>query len=560
MRIPTVIALAASSLFLQNVAAAQCVVQKIQTSPGGYDHFFGVSVVTASDVIYVGQDSADRSGAVKIFQPSGVVWTETASITASDAATEKAFGRALAASGGTLVVGSPSHPFYDPFGPGPVSGAAYVFERVDPGTPGNPLDDTWSQVARLEAPAPALEDWFGSCVSCSGDTILVGAPGVDWPQTVAGKAYLFVRNDAGTPANRLDDTWSLQATFVNPTSGVSSRYGRAVKLIDGGTTALVGDPTDTSGAIGGVFRFGRGDNGTPANPLDDTWNALGQIEAPMASGNVMGDTIEVSGVRMLVAGVSADGLGLGKVYSFTWNDAGTPGLASDDSFTLDGVISNPTGGVKFGFGSKMALSGDRALITPRGWSFGPPSFGFSTFEFERVAGTWTFVKEHMAPDQTVNDGFGTALALNDGRALIAAPGGPYVDDDPAVKGAVYDIDLDTPSPWSDSSLYEWPHLAGFGFPSPGLPAVLRVHQSFQSNAACFIVMGASQINAPMFQSVLVPYPHFVIGTALDANAERDLTGAWPAGFPTGVSIYIQALVNIAPGIYSLTNTITVTGP
>ena len=103
--------------------------------------------------------------------------TEDAKLTASDAAAGDAFGRSVAVSGDTVVVGSNSDG-----GAGFNSGSAYVFTRS--GT-------TWSQQAKLTASDGAFFDQFGFSVAVSGDTIVVGAPFNNDAGSASGSAYIF---------------------------------------------------------------------------------------------------------------------------------------------------------------------------------------------------------------------------------------------------------------------------------------------------------------------------------------------------------------------------------
>ncbi len=71
------------------------------------------------------------------------------------------------------------------------AGAAYLFERNTGGT------DQWGLVKRLEASTPGFQNFFGSSVAISNDTIIIGAKFEATPQPFAGAAYLFERNIGG---------------------------------------------------------------------------------------------------------------------------------------------------------------------------------------------------------------------------------------------------------------------------------------------------------------------------------------------------------------------------
>jgi hypothetical protein len=108
---------------------------------------------------------------------SGGVWTQQAKLTASDAAGGDFFGRSVAVSGDTAVVGANGDD-----DAGSSSGSAYVFVRS--GT-------VWTQQAKLTASDAATSDQFGVSLAVSGDTAVIGA--YRFPADI-GSAYVFVRS------------------------------------------------------------------------------------------------------------------------------------------------------------------------------------------------------------------------------------------------------------------------------------------------------------------------------------------------------------------------------
>ncbi len=65
---------------------------------------------------------------------------------------------------------------------GTESGSAYMFTRSG---------DIWSQQAKLLPTDGAASDYFGDCVSINGDTAVIGAPGGFGSGVQPGAAYLF---------------------------------------------------------------------------------------------------------------------------------------------------------------------------------------------------------------------------------------------------------------------------------------------------------------------------------------------------------------------------------
>jgi hypothetical protein len=227
--------------------------------------FFGSAVSISGDTIVVGAYGEDsdasgvngdqnnarsvQSGAAYVFVRNGTVWTQQAYLKASNNQYFAGFGYSVSISGDTIVVGA-----YTEYtnatgvnGPqnntdAPFSGAAYVFVRDG---------ITWTQQAYLKASNAELYDYFGTSVSISGDTIVVGAneedssaTGVNGDQNSndainAGAAYVFVR--AGT-------TWTQQAYLKASNTGAGDQFGVSVSI--SGDTIVVGANEEDSNAIG----------------------------------------------------------------------------------------------------------------------------------------------------------------------------------------------------------------------------------------------------------------------------------------------------------------------
>ena len=104
-------------------------------------------------------------------------WSEEAKLTASDGAANDWFGGSVSVSGDTAVVVAP---WDDDNGTG--SGSAYVFVRSG---------SSWIEQDKLIASDGAAGDHFGSSVSVSGDTAVVGASYDDYSGAYTGSAYVF---------------------------------------------------------------------------------------------------------------------------------------------------------------------------------------------------------------------------------------------------------------------------------------------------------------------------------------------------------------------------------
>jgi hypothetical protein len=199
--------------------------------------------------------SADRAGAVYMFEHAGTTWSQQAYIKASNARAQSRFGGSLAmsADGNTFAVGADLESSAATGIDGNQAdtsaanaGAAYVFIRA--GT-------TWAQQAYVKASNTRLGSQFGVSVALSadGNTLAVGATGessaatgiggkqTDNTMPNAGAVYVFTRAGA---------TWSQQAYVKASNTAKSTFFGQAVVLSADGNTLVVGSSSETSGATG----------------------------------------------------------------------------------------------------------------------------------------------------------------------------------------------------------------------------------------------------------------------------------------------------------------------
>ena len=243
----------------------------VKPSNTGMSDLFGAAVSVSGDTLAVGAYQEDSnatgangdgsnnsivdSGAAYIFVRSGTNWTQQAYLKASNRGTVDQFGRALALSSDTLVVGSPLE---DSSALGvngnqgdntaSASGAAYVFVRS--GT-------NWTQQAYLKASNTGAGDSFGTSVAVSGDTLAVGANGEDSQATGvngdefsngslnSGAAYVFVRSGVD---------WTQQAYLKASVTQTNQAFGTAVSV--SGNTLVIGATGEVSNA-GAAYVFTR---------------------------------------------------------------------------------------------------------------------------------------------------------------------------------------------------------------------------------------------------------------------------------------------------------------
>lgn len=144
------------------------------------------------------------------------------------------FGRSVSISGESVIVGA-----YSDNNGAARQGSAYIFTRS--GT-------VWTQQAKLVAPDPAANDFFGWSVAISDDRAVVGANAEDTtPNVNNGVAFVFVRT--GT-------TWTQQSRLMAADTDSGDEFGFSV-AIDGGRIAVGADEKNlgTTSSNGAVYIF-----------------------------------------------------------------------------------------------------------------------------------------------------------------------------------------------------------------------------------------------------------------------------------------------------------------
>ena len=214
---------------------------KLLSSDGIDAYFFGYSVGISGDTIVVGAFGGLGSAYVFTRDVAGSLtssWTQRAKLLASDGVADDGFGRSVAISGDTVVIGATGE-----YAKASKIGSAYIFTRNVPGS----LTASWAQQTKLLASDGAAFDHFGLSVAIDSDTIVVGAFGDDDEVSAHGSAYIFTRTIAGG----LTASWTERAK-LRASDGQTSRYfGRSLAICS--DTVAVG--AYDYGSIGSTYVF-----------------------------------------------------------------------------------------------------------------------------------------------------------------------------------------------------------------------------------------------------------------------------------------------------------------
>jgi hypothetical protein len=200
--------------------------QKLTASDGELLDEFGLSVAVSGNTAIIGSNALvdnGRPGAAYVFVQDNGVWTQQQKLLPSDSATGDAFGRSVAISGDTALIGAPDQEI----GSHKSQGAAYVFVRSV---------GVWTQQQKITENGAAL-DYFGISVSVDGNTALIGAYGKSNLEVYQGAAYIFVRSGS---------VWTRQQELTASDGAHDDYFGSSVSL--SGNTAFVGAFNKTIGS------------------------------------------------------------------------------------------------------------------------------------------------------------------------------------------------------------------------------------------------------------------------------------------------------------------------
>ncbi len=361
-------------------------------SDGALNDYFGRSVAISGDTAIVGAYLDDvgantDQGSAYIFVRSGTTWTQQAQLTASDGLAFDYFAFHVAIYGDTAIVGA----ILDTVGGNAQQGSAYVFTRS--GT-------IWTEQQKLTATDGAAGDFFGISVAISGNTAIIGASNDDvGANNDQGSAYVFTRS--GT-------VWTQQAQLTASDGATLDTFGVSVSI--SGNTAIVGANQDNVGANtdqGSAYIFTRS---------GITWTQQAQLTATGGAANdTFGISVAISGDTALV-GAYQDDVGAntnqGSAYVFT---------RSGGVWTQQAQLNGTGGAATDNFGSSVSLDGDTAVVGAYQDDVGANANQGSAYVFYRVGTVWTQQALLTATGGTANDQFGISVAISGDKIIVGAP-------------------------------------------------------------------------------------------------------------------------------------------
>ncbi len=342
-------------------------VKRLTASDGVMNTFFGRDVALSSDTLVVGANEA-----AYIFQRNqgGLDnWGLVKKIVASDAAPDDRFGENIAISGNTIVVSAyfEDHDANGVAGDELDVGAAYVFQRNQGGT------NNWGQLKKLIASDDTASDWFGCGVAMSGTTFIVGAcgeshdaDGTPGDEFRVGAAYIFEQNQGGT------NNFGQVKKIISSDGAARDQFGISVAI--SATTVVVGatgDDRNVDGvpgdenAVGAAYVFQKDQGGV------NNWGQVKKlVSSDAATFDLFGNSVAISGNTVVVGAYNeahdtnstpGDEVRVGAAYLFHKDQNGTNAWGQVRKLTaFDGTTNDSFSE------SAVAISG--AVVVVGAWS------------------------------------------------------------------------------------------------------------------------------------------------------------------------------------------------
>jgi len=388
---------------------------KLMTSDGTGGDWLGYSVCVSGCTVVAGaygdDDNGLDSGSAVVFERPSEGWSrgllQPAKLVSSDGAKSDRFGNSVSISGDTLVIGAP----YDDDN-GSSSGSAYVFVKPTGGWTGT-LDES----AKLLATDGAASDYFGTSVSLSGDTVVVGARSGDGKVTDSGSAYVFVK-----PAGGWTGTLNESAKLLARDGAASDSFGYSVSI--SGDTVIVGAYGDDDGGSrsGSAYVFVK-----PAGGWTGTLDESAKLLAlDGAASDSFGISVSISGNTLVIGAPYDDdrGSNSGSAYVFVMPPGGWSSTLNQSAKLLatDGAVSDY-------FGRSVSISGDTLVVGADYADVGVDTDQGAAYVFVKPIGGWTGTHNEtaklLASDGEESDRFGCSVSIDGSTVLVGASG----DDD-----------------------------------------------------------------------------------------------------------------------------------
>lgn len=365
---------------------------KIQAADNQADDRFGQTVAINGDTAIVGAQNEDtgaaNAGAAYIFERVNGAWVQKQKLQALDKGTGDLFGRSVAISGETIIIGASSKSFTG----APAAGAVYIFEREN---------GVWVEKQRLDPRDKATNDSFGISVAISGTTAMIGAHRKVTAGDNSGAVYVF---------KRIDGIWFQTQRLLTSDLAVDDLLGLPIAV--SGNWAIFGTPNKAGVVIrsGAAYVFESVSAG-----VTDVWIERQKLVLDDAAhSDYFGISVCMQGDRAVIGAIGRA------------NDNGTEGAAyvyqrENGVWTQKQKLTAIDDNVVLRFGNAVALSGPALVVGATG-TFANGIQAGAAYIFEKENDTWVQKQKLQPHNIEANDSFGTSAAISGDAAIVGATG------------------------------------------------------------------------------------------------------------------------------------------
>jgi hypothetical protein len=364
--------LASQAAFAENI--------KLTASDGQSSDYFGYAVSISGNFAIVGayaeDDKGTDAGAAYIFEKTPTGWIQKQKLLADDGAASDYFGYAVSISGNFAIVGA-----YREDDKGSDAGAAYIFENSTSG---------WIQKQKLLASDGGGSDHFGSAVSISGNTAIVGSRYDDDKGTDTGAVYIFKKNGSN---------WTQEDKLYSSDPANSDNFGHAVSISE--DKAIVG-AYNKNNKTGAAYIFEHTSSGWQEKKILLASNA--------ANSDHFGRSVSISdNIAIVGAYQKNSSKGVAYIYEFTNNDWQETQLVASDAQNDDH------------FGYAVSIYGNTAIVGAYQEDDKAGNAG-AAYLYERTSTGWQEKTKLVAADGQSFDYFGVGVSISGDNFIIGAHG------------------------------------------------------------------------------------------------------------------------------------------
>jgi len=405
---------------------------ELTASNGAREDGFGEAVAISGATIVVGvrnhKVGAVETGAAYVFvePPSG--WsnaTQTGELISSNGEEGDEFGRSVAISGNTIVVGAN----FEKVGLHLGQGEAYVFTKPAAGWGSTKADE--KEEAELIATGGAMGDRLGRSVAISGKTVVAGAFGRQvGANEKQGATYVFSEPAGGWGSGKIGEEVNQAAELTASDGAKEDQLGESVAIL--GDTVVAGVPRHKVGGNekqGAAYVFTMPAGGWGSGKIgEEVHDAAELMASDGAAKDGLGESVAVSAGTVLAgaAGHATGGHAFeGAAYVFIEPAGGWGSNKVGEPVTEAAELTASDGAEEDGLGESVAISGERALVGAPGHKVGANPHQGAAYLFVKPAGGWAGsihqTEELNAEKGEAQERFGGSVAISGDTALAGAP-------------------------------------------------------------------------------------------------------------------------------------------